>query len=317
MLKRIFLFLGLNILIISCVSILCDLLNVQPYISKAGLNIESLAIFCFIWGMAGSLIALLLSKKIAKWMLSVKIIDNFSSSSEIEQKLYSIVQNISSKGGIIKMPEVGIFKSSQANAFATGSTKNSALIAVSSHLLETLSTSELEAVIAHEVAHIKNGDMVTMSLLQGVINAFVMFLSRICAFALSGMGGKDNRRSSGSSMSFFLFTILFEMLFLSLGSILIFYVSRKREFAADKEGALLVGKEKMIAALQALKNSVTLPKKDLEKQKSFAAMMIRSTKPSKLSKLFSTHPTIEERITNLQALNDHLWNAESHLTDTF
>lgn len=311
MFKRICLFLGLNILIVASVSILCDLVGLRPYITRSGLDITSLALFCLIWGMVGSVISLLLSKKIAKWMLSVRTIKLNGHLSDQERKLCDMVQRLSIKARLINGPEVGIFENTQCNAFATGASKKSALIAVSSALLNTLSDSELEAVLAHEMTHITNGDMVTMTLLQGVINAFVMFLSRICAYAIVNAGSKDNKRGS-SGISFYLFTILFEMIFLSLGSMLIFFVSRKREYAADKGAAKLTSKEQMIAALRALDISQKMTKQEWEKQKSFAAMMIKPTKKVSFSRLFATHPTVEERIAYLESLSDRYFNQDSY-----
>ena len=298
MFKRMFLFFSLNILIVACVSILSDLVGLRPYITRAGLDLESLALFCLIWGMTGSFISLLLSKKIAKWMLNLKILHAGEALSESEQRIFSMVRNISIRAKLSSVPEVGIWQSGQSNAFATGSSKNSSLIAVSTTLLDTLSERELEAVIAHEMAHIINGDMVTMALLQGVINSFVMFLSRIFAYAITS---KDNKRQS-SHLSYTLFTMLFEVIFLSLGSLLIFFVSRKREFAADRGGAKLVGKDSMIAALRALERNAPLSKKDFEKQKSLAAMMVCSSKKGGISQLFATHPTIKERILYLESI---------------
>ncbi|MCH9617639.1 MAG: Protease HtpX [Chlamydiia bacterium] len=311
MFKRICLFLGLNILIVASVSILCDLVGLRPYINRSGLDLTSLAIFCLIWGMVGSFISLLLSKKIAKWMLSVRIISNNANQTDMERNLCSMVQKLSIKARLMSVPEVGIFENAQCNAFATGASKKSALIAVSSGLLHTLSDSELEAVLAHEMTHITNGDMVTMTLLQGVINSFVMFLSRVCAYALVN-AGRDNNRRASNGISFYLFTILFEMIFLSLGSLLIFFVSRKREYAADKGAARLTSKEQMIDALKALDLSQKMTKKEWEKQKSFAAMMIKPTKKVTFSRLFATHPTIEERIAYLESLSERYFSTDSY-----
>ena len=304
MFKRICLFLGLNILIVASVSIICDLLQLRPYLTRTGLDLTSLAIFCMVWGMTASIISLLLSKKIARWMLGVRTLKVGANLSERERKLVDMVLRLSQKARLTSAPEVGVFNNQTCNAFATGATKNSALIAVSSGLLETLSEEELEAVLAHEMTHITNGDMITMSLLQGVINAFVMFLSRVCAFALSNAGRGNNRRSSVSPMSFFFFTMIFEMIFLSLGSLLIFFVSRKREYAADKGAAILTSRSQMISALKTLESSRSPTKKEWEKEKSFAAMMVRPVKKAGISRLFSTHPTVEERIAYLESLSD-------------
>ena len=311
MFKRIFLFLGLNILIVASISILCDLIGLRPYITKAGLDFEALLMFCVIWGMTGSFISLLLSKKIAQWMLAIRIVNPSHNSPIHEKKLSVMVQDIAMKAHLTEVPEIGIFSSSCCNAFATGFSKKSSLIAVSSKLLETLSDDELEAVIAHEITHIRNGDMVTMSLLQGVVNAFVMFLSRVFAYTISTAMNKDSKKSGNHGLSYFLFTMLFELVFISLGSVLLCYFSRKREFLADAGGAHLTSKHKMISALRSLDNAVALDKNEFEKQKSFAAMMIRSSKPKTHAKLFSTHPTIEERIEHLESLADGLWNAPS------
>lgn len=303
MFKRFFLFLGLNVAIILTISVLCDVLNLSPYLTRYGLDAYALAVFCLLWGFTGSIISLFLSKKIAKWSMNVKVINKSATLSVQEKMIYSLVEKISMQFSLTTMPEVGIFASNQCNAFATGRSKNSSLIAVSTKLLESLSEDEIEAVIAHEMAHIINGDMVTMVMLQGVINSFSMFLARIIAYALTTVGSKDNRRSSSSMMSYYILTILFEIVFLSIGSLLIFYVSRKREFAADKGAALKVGKEKMVNALLALKNSLPINKEEAEKQKALSCSMIKQVKPKGFSHLFSTHPTIDERITYIQNLN--------------
>ena len=308
MLRRIFLFLGLNLLIVSCVSVLCDLLSIQPYLSTVGLNIQSLAAFCLIWGIAGSFISLVLSKKIAKTLLKIRLIDQNNTACENEKKLLDIVHDITRKAKLSASPEIGIFESSQCNALATGRSKNSALIAVSSSLLNSFKEDELEGVIAHEMAHITNGDMITMSLLQGVMNAFVMFLSRICAYAVASMN--RSRKQSLNSGSYIVFTLLFEMIFLSLGSLLVYAVSRKREYSADKGAAILVGRDKMVSALEALERFSMISKKEHTQQKALSSMMISSIKRGNISRLFSTHPTIEERIVQLNNLNVHSYNSD-------
>jgi heat shock protein HtpX len=312
MLKRIFLFLSLNILIIASVSLLSEIFGLKPYMTHAGIDIQALAMFCLVWGCTGSLISLLLSKRMAKWMLSLKIIDPNQRMNPLEERVFTIVKKLSIKQQLLSIPEVGIWRSQQSNAFATGASKNSSLIAVSSTLLETLSERELEGVIAHEMAHITNGDMVTMALLQGLINSFVMFLSRICAYGLNNALSKNDKKGS-SYFSNMLFTVFFEMIFLSLGSLLLFFVSRKREFAADYGGAQLVGKEKMIEALQSLERHSHISKAEYESQKGLAAMMISSTKRVSLSKLFSTHPTIKERIASLESYSENSWKIEQEM----
>jgi len=299
MFKRIAIFLGLNILIVATVSLVLNFFNVAPYINKYGIDYQSLAIFCFIWGMVGALISLLLSKKLAKWMLKVKLIDSNTSDPQ-SQMILQMVINLSEKARLPGIPEVGIFENSSPNAFATGPSKRNSLVAVSRGLINQLSKEELEAVIGHEIAHIANGDMVTMTLLQGVVNAFVMFLARALAFAVSGFGRDRNRQGGGGSfLSYMLFTFLFEMVFMIAGSMVISYFSRQREFRADKGSSDLLGKEPMINALRKLER-IHVPDKMIADQKSVAALMIhRPPKKGSFIALLSTHPSIEERINRL------------------
>jgi heat shock protein HtpX len=200
------------------------------------------------------------------------------------------------------MPEVGVFETAVVNAFATGPTRARSLVAVSRGLLNRLSTHEIEAVIGHEMSHVANGDMVTMTLLQGVVNAFVMFLARVLAFALSGLGKSSDRERSGSFGSYYLFTFLFEVIFMILGSMIIASYSRYREYRADRGGALLAGKQQMIGALAALErvHDTGTP----AKAGALDAFMIRGGSRSKLLNLFASHPPIEKRILRLQESHD-------------
>ena len=178
MFRRIGVFLLLNIAVIFTISVILRLFNVQPYLTQHGLDYQSLLIFCLIWGMGGAFISLALSRKMAKWSMKIKIVHPRSSNPQ-EEKLYNTVKQLAQKAKLKAIPEVGIFPSPQLNAFATGPTQKRSLVAVSSGLLQHMDDDELEGVLAHEIAHIANGDMVTMTLLQGVINAFVMFLARV------------------------------------------------------------------------------------------------------------------------------------------
>ncbi|MCC6127924.1 MAG: protease HtpX, partial [Chlamydiae bacterium] len=198
----------------------------------------------------------------------------------------------------IPRPEVGIFRSSEVNAFATGPTKSRSLVAVSTGLLNRMGSSEIKAVLGHEITHIANGDMVTMTLLQGVVNAFVMFLARVLAYAASGLG-RNRESGSGSIMSYVLFTYLFEILFMILGSLVIAAYSRFREFRADAGGARLTSKEAMISALQALQQVQNMkdPKAD---NPAMAAFKISNPAKSGLLALFATHPPLEVRIQRLR-----------------
>lgn len=296
MFKRIFLFLALNVLVVATVSLILNLLHVQPYLHKYGLDYKSLLIFCLIWGMVGAFISLALSRVMAKWMLGIKLISvndpNYS-------ELYEKVKRLSEKAGLLQTPEVGIFHMKAPNAFATGPTKKRSLVAVSTGLLEKLSSKELDAVLGHEIGHIKNGDMVTMTLLQGVVNAFVMFLARVLAFVVSGLGKSRDSKSSGSPFLYYACVFVFEIVFMVLGSMLIAAYSRRREFKADYAGASLSSRMSMISALCALKKEASLLKQS-KVQPSLQAFMIHSEEPTLLMKLFSSHPPIEERVKKLQ-----------------
>jgi heat shock protein HtpX len=216
--KRIFLFLAINCLVVITLSLILNLFHVQPFLQGYGLNIRSLLIFCFIWGMGGAFISLALSRQMAKWMMGVKVVDLRTSDPDL-QRLVTTVHQLAREADL-PLPEVGFFESPEPNAFATGPTKKRSLVAVSTGLLRKMSQKELEGVLAHEISHISNGDMVTMTLIQGVVNAFVMFLARILAYAFSGMG-RSREGSSGSYFSYMIFTFIFEVVFMILGSIVV------------------------------------------------------------------------------------------------
>lgn len=297
--KRVALFLGINLLIMVTISFIINALGLRPFLSRNGIDYQSLLIFCLIWGMGGAFISLLLSKYLAKWFAGVHSVDQKSSDPKL-QHLFEIVRSQARKLSL-PMPEVGIFESKTPNAFATGPSRSHSLVAVSRGLLETLSPSELEAVIGHEMTHIANGDMVTMTLLQGIINAFVMFLARILAFFFAS--SRDRNNSSASFGSYYLFTFIFEIIFMLLGSMVLCAFSRWREYRADKGGAKLAGKENMIAALRSLE-AASERRKNIKEAvpESVAALMIFPNKGPLLTQLFAlfaTHPTIENRIKRL------------------
>jgi len=295
MMKRILLFVALNFLVILMVTLIVNVFHIQPYLNEHGIDMFSLLIFCLIWGMVGAFVSLSLSRVMAKWMLKVQVIDSHTQDPQLKALLRAI-ETLSDQARI-PMPEVGIYRSQEVNAFATGPTKNRSLVAVSSGLLHRMNSKELEGVLAHEITHIANGDMVTMTLLQGVINAFVMFLARILASLLSGFG-KNRNQGGGSYMSFILFTYLFEAIFMALGFLVIAAFSRYREFRADLGGARLAGKQSMIAALkslQAIHNPV-----EAENQAAVAAFKISRPGKKGIMSWFATHPPIEERIERLE-----------------
>jgi len=294
MAKRVLLFLLLNIAIITTISIILQLLQVRPYLTNAGLDYEALLIFCLIWGFVGAFISLALSRLMAKWMMGVQLIDS-DTTNPTERQLLTIIQMLIKKAGLT-MPEVGIYDSPEVNAFATGPSQTRSLIAVSSGLLRTMQWDEIEGVLAHEISHIANGDMVTMTLLQGVVNAFVMFLARVFAFIVSGLG--KQRDSRGSPFLYMACVFLFQIVFMILGSMIIAAFSRFREFRADAGGARLAGNISMIQALKRLQQVSHIRETETQKNASFQAFKI--SHPGGMLRLFATHPPLEKRIRRLQ-----------------
>jgi heat shock protein HtpX len=287
--KRIFLFLATNMAIVLVLSVTMRLLGVEPYLNANGLNLSALLIFAAVMGFGGSLISLAISKWSAKKSMGVHVIEAPSNSTEFW--LIETIRKHSGKAGI-KMPEVGIYESPEVNAFATGMSKNNSLIAVSTGLLQQMTREEAEAVLGHEVAHAANGDMVTLALIQGVVNTFVMFLSRVIGHLVDRIVFKTER---GQGPAFFVTMIIAELVLGVLASIIVMHFSRQREFRADVGGASLAGRQNMIAALERL-NSLhpqPLPEK-------MAAFGIAGGGGGGLKRLFMTHPPLEERIEALR-----------------
>lgn len=299
MFSRILLFLGTNILVIATISIITNLLGLHSYLTSHGINYLSLAIFCALWGTAGAFISLFTSKFIAKKSMALKIIDPNAAVGE-EKNILELIHSLARKAGLKTLPEVGIYNSPELNAFATGPTKNNSLVAVSSGLLQKMNPAEIEGVLGHEITHITNGDMVTMTLILGIINAFALFLSRIVAYVISvGAAGRDNNEGgsiSGPGPMFFMLSMIFDILFTFLGSILVAAFSRHREYRADKGGAVLAGRDKMIEALQALQKNM---EPEDTRAPSLATLKI-SHKSGGFRALFSSHPPLELRIARLQ-----------------
>lgn len=294
--KRIFLFLATNILVVATISIIMSVFGVGHYVTAYGINYESLLVFCLLWGMIGSFISLLLSKFMAKMMMRVQIIDANGPHGTLVHKVHMLAQ----KAGIKKMPEVGIYPSREINAFATGPSVNNSLVVVSEGLLQNMSDDEIEGVLAHEIAHVANGDMVTMALVQGVVNAFVMFASRAAAFAISQAlrSDDDEGPSFGGGFANMMVIFALDILFSFLAMPLIAGFSRWREYRADAGGAQLAGKQKMVSALESLGRSVELLE-NTEPQ--FNSMKISGK--MKFSEFFSTHPPLQKRIQALKNAN--------------
>lgn len=289
--KRIFYFLLTNILVLLTIVIVVQITGVGHYIESNGINFGALLVFSAVIGFTGSFVSLAISRIIAKKMMGVQVIDPENPSNQHEARVVEKVFRLSRAAGLTHMPEVGIYYSNEVNAFATGPTKKRSLVAVSAGLLNEMDDDAVEGIIAHEVAHVANGDMVTMTLLQGVVNTFVVFLARIVAF-----GASQLVRSEMAPIVHFIAIIVFQLLFSVLGSLVVFGYSRHREFHADRGGADLAGKDKMKHALESLKRYTDRATTDTE-DTAIATMKINS-KP-KFSKIFSTHPDLDERINRL------------------
>jgi len=293
--KRIFLFLITNIAVVAVFMTVVSVFGIDTaYLTPNGLNLQALAVVALFFGMISSIVSLLLSKTMAKWMMKVKIIKNPQGNQEVE--LVQMVKHLADQANI-GMPDVGIYPSNEINAFATGWRKNNALVAVSSGLLQAMNKDELEGVLAHEMAHVKNGDMVTMTLIQGVINAFIIFGARVAAYAVMKTIAKDNEAVGG--LAYWGISILFEIFFGIIASTIVMAFSRWREFGADYGGAQLSSKKKMVAALKFLQSHHQVSNEN----KSFATMKMNGN--SAFMKLFSSHPPLEKRIQTLQAAPLH------------
>lgn len=298
MIKRTVLFLATNLLVMVTISILISILGLNHFFLRHGIDYQTLALFCLLWGMGGSLVSLFLSKFMAKISMGVVVI-NPRIATNNERYLLELVTNLAEKAGLKRLPEVGVYPSPELNAFATGYSRHHSLVAVSSGLLNHLNRDEVEAVLGHEISHIANGDMVTLSLVQGVVNAFTLFLSRIAAYAASiALARNDENDHEFSYLAYNIFTLVFDILFTLLGSILVSAFSRWREYRADKGGATLAGRDKMIAALRRLQTGADIVD---DRAPALAAFKI-SHHPGWLD-LFSSHPPIEKRIERLAKMS--------------
>jgi len=289
---RIFLFLLTNLAVITVLYIVLSLFGFDSYMDSVGggINSQGLLIFSAVFGFGGALISLFMSKFMAKMSMGVKIIE--SPESNQEQWLMDTVARQAQEAGI-GMPEVGIFDTPDVNAFATGASKNNALVAVSSGLLNVMNQEEAEAVIGHEISHVANGDMVTMTLIQGVVNTFVIFFARVIGNFVDRAILKNE---SGHGIGFFITTIVAQLVLGILASIIVMWFSRLREFRADKGGARLAGKQSMIRALERLKQAHGEPKMPEQ----MAAFGIRGGRPDGIKRLFMSHPPLDERINALR-----------------
>lgn len=292
--KRIVLFLATNVAILFVLAIAARLLGLDSILHENGvdLNLPGLLGFAAVFGMGGSFLSLLLSKWMAKRMTGAKVITE--PRSQVEMWLVETVRKQAQAAGI-GMPEVAIFDSPEPNAFATGARRDAALVAVSSGLLATMDRQEAEAVLGHEISHVANGDMVTLTLIQGVVNTFVLFLSRVVGHFVDRV---VFRTEEGHGPAFFITSLVAQLLFGILASILVMWFSRQREFRADAGGARLAGREGMIAALEALRRNAAGPAQLPDQLQAFG---ISGGGKGNFARLFSTHPSLEERIERLRA----------------
>jgi heat shock protein HtpX len=287
--KRIFLFIATNIAVLAVLSVVMNLLGVDRMLAQNGQDPVALLIMAAIFGFGGSFISLAMSKWMAKRAMGVQVIDQPRNSQEAW--LLETVRRQADAAGI-KMPEVGVFQSSDMNAFATGARRDAALVAVSTGLLNGMSQREAEAVLGHEVSHVANGDMVTLTLIQGVVNTFVIFLSRIIGGIIDNALSGNRERRSGPGPFYFLIVIVLQIVLGILASMIVAWFSRSREFRADAGGAHLAGKQNMIGALQRLQQRHAAPLPD--------QMQAFGITGGKLSKLFASHPPLEVRIEALR-----------------
>ena len=291
--KRVFFFLATNLAVIVVLSIVLQILGVESLLQNNGvdLNLEALLIFSAVFGMGGSIISLMISKWMAKRMSGAMVITTPQNASQ--RWLLDTVQRLSKQAGI-GMPEVAVFQSPEVNAFATGMSRNNALVAVSTGLLENMNNDEIEAVLGHEISHVANGDMITLTLIQGVVNTFVIFISRVVGHFVDRVVLKNER---GYGIGYYVTSIVAEIVFGILASAIVMWFSRWREFRADAGGASLAGRQKMIAALERLKRNTG----ESQLPDQMVAFGISGGLPTGIRKLFMSHPPLAERIAALKS----------------
>lgn len=289
---RIGLFLLTNLAVLAVAGITLNLLGVGRFLTAEGLDLGALFAFCAVFGFSGAIVSLLLSKWMAKMSAKVYVIENPRTPDE--RWLVETVRELAAKANI-GMPEVGIFPADQSNAFATGWNKNAALVAVSAGMMRRFSKNEIRAVLAHEVGHVANGDMVTLALIQGVVNTFVMFFARIIGYVVDKAIFKEER---GHGMGFYIATFVAEIILGFLASMIVAWFSRRREFRADHAGATLADRQSMISALRRLKAETEVPN---QMPDTLVAFGISSGATSKLMELFATHPPLDVRIATLES----------------
>ena len=290
--KRIALLIATNLAVLMLLGLVMQVFGIDEWLARRGQSYEALLVLSAVFGFGGAFISLLVSKWMAKMAMGVKVITQ--PSSEVEQWLVATVRSHAQKAGI-GMPEVGVFQSPDPNAFATGASRNASLVAVSTGLLSNMRRDEVEAVLGHEIAHVANGDMVTLTLIQGVLNTFVIFLARIIG-GLVDSAMRGNSEDRGPGFGYFIIVMLAQLVLGLFASMIVAAYSRRREFRADAGGADLAGTRSMIGALEALRRAHT-PSRLPESLKAFG---INGEKPGALQQLFMSHPPLEKRIAALE-----------------
>jgi heat shock protein HtpX len=300
--KRIALLIATNLAVVLLLSAVIQVFGIDNYLTRRGLNYESLIIFAAVFGFGGAFFSLAISKWMAKRAMGVRVITQ--PGSEAERWLVAAVRAHAEKAGI-GMPEVGVFESPEPNAFATGARKNAALVAVSTGLLRSMRRDEVEAVLGHEVAHVANGDMVTLTLIQGVLNTFVFFLARVIGTVVDGFLRGNSNEQRGPGIGYFVIVMVSEVVLALFASMIVAWFSRRREFRADAGGAYLAGTGAMIGALQALKAAHSPSRMPGQLQ----AFGINGGLAQGLQKLFMSHPPLDARIAALEQRTDALGRA--------
>ncbi len=293
--KRVLLFVLTNLAVVVVLGIIVNLLGANRFLTRSGIDLPTLLVFAAIFGMGGSFISLLLSKWIAKMSTGAQVIEQ--PRTPAEQWLVQTVRAQAQRAGI-GMPDVAVYDAPEPNAFATGASRNKALVAVSTGLLQTMNEDEVEAVLGHEISHVANGDMITLTLLQGVLNTFVIFFARIVGFMVDrALSSRSDEEYQGPGIGYWITSMVAEIVFGILASIIVMWFSRQREFRADAGGARLAGRQKMVAALRRLQQLAEPSHLPSE----LAAFGINGGLGDGLKRLFMSHPPLEERIATLQA----------------
>jgi heat shock protein HtpX len=299
--KRIFLFIAVNLLVMLVISFIVSLLGLKPWLGSRGIDYQSLLIMCALFGFGGAFISLQISRWTAKRALEIKLIDVQNPNGDVESQIVSKVRDLCRRSGLEALPEIGIYQSPEINAFATGPSRKRALLAISSSLLEHMDSGAVDGVIGHEITHIVNGDMVTMTLLQGLVNTFVMFVAQIAAFAIENAMRKndDERGGLGFIAQFLLISVLESGLFL-LASPVIYWFSRLREYRADSGSAHLTSPQTMIHALESLQTAMSM---EDNRAPALSTFKINGRGRGLVAALFASHPPLEARIAVLKRLS--------------